>query len=41
MNNIHLTLNEYEKGRLLHGIVLVRFVSSAGDQVAVKGVCAD
>ncbi len=40
MNHIGFTLNKYEQGRLLNGIVLVRFVSAAGDQVAVKGVCA-
>lgn len=39
MNSIKVDLNTKELGKLHKGIVFVRFVSSSGEQVSIKGVC--
>jgi photosystem II stability/assembly factor-like uncharacterized protein len=41
MNNIRLALNNNTQGKFRNGIIFVRFVSSSGTSISLKGICAD
>jgi hypothetical protein len=41
INNISLTQNKNAQKRFRNGIIFVRFVSSSGASITLKGICAD